>query len=268
MNIVRSADEMRGTLDYIASLPKPVILGFTGVPPDDIMREAVKLSDTIIDLDMPRDNVPLAKAEDVVPSICCATLRTITANTLLLKSLDWIVFSSGIDKCDGGRFIAEMLKKSLDIPVVMTENLNMEKAGNPICESDLPLLEKFNRIVNGVVVPDTRPVNKCKPQFGFWGVPPNDFSILELFPPQTHVFGWARCMENRTPADVSLEEYVNPDIPTIFFAQAFCPKNILAYSLARRYNGLYVEVDNRVDRSIKAKIEAFLWLSHNNRYPR
>jgi hypothetical protein len=143
----------------------------------------------------------------------------------------------------------------------MTENLNMNRAGNPICESSLPLREKFQRIVDGIITPPSDTFKPIEAEFGFWGVPPNDFDILDLFPSTTHVFGWARCIENRTPADLHLEEFINPAIPTVFFAQAFCPKNLLAYRLAKKYNGLYVELDSRLDKSVRAKIEAFLWLS-------
>lgn len=264
MKLIRTVDEIQDTLQYIASRPKKIRLGFTGVPPADIMREAIRLSDEIIDLDMPMPDIPISTGEQITPKICCATLRTIAANTLKVDDLDWIIFSSGIDKCDGGRFIAETIQKQHNIPVIMTENLNTIRAGNPICESSLPLLDKFQHIVDGIVYNEHPSLTPCEPEYGFWGVPPNDFSVLDLFPPTTHVFGWARCMENRTPADIELEELVNPSIPTVFFAQAFCPKNILAYKLAKTYNGLYVEVDSHVDRSTRAKIEAFLWLSRNS----
>ena len=89
----------------------------------------------------------------------------------------------------------------------------------------------------------------CEPQAGFWGVPPHDFSILDLFPDRTHVFGWTRCMENGTPDDVPLELHVEGGLPTVFFAQAFCAKNSIARSLASQYNGLYVEVDEVMSRS-------------------
>lgn len=263
MNLASSLKDITPIAEKIKRCRRPVKLGFTGVPPDSILREAVQLSDEVIDLDMPLAHIPVSASEPVVPKICCATLRTIVANSLSIPDLDWIILSSGADKCDGGRFIGQTLQKMLSIPVILTENLNMKHAGNPVCESGLPLREKFQTIVDGIINPVSAPMGYAQPEFGFWGVPPNDFSVLDLFPSSTHVFGWARCIENRTPADLELEEYVNPDLPTVFFAQAFCPKNLLAYRLAKKYNGLYVEVDSRLDKSVKAKIEAFLWLSKN-----
>ena len=75
-------------------------------------------------------------------------------------------------------------------------------------------------------------LSSCTPTAGFWGVPPRDFSILTLFPDTTHIYGWTRCMENKTPANLDLESHFNPDIPTVFFAQSFCAKTALAHHLA------------------------------------
>ena len=72
------------------------------------------------------------------------------------------------------------------------------------------------------------------------------------------MLGWLRCFENRTPADLNLECLVPAGVPTVFFAQTFCSKNILARHLARRHNGLYVDSDGTLSRSERAKIEAFL----------
>jgi hypothetical protein len=93
-------------------------------------------------------------------------------------------------------------------------------------------------------------------------VPPRDFAILDLFPPTTHVYGWSRCMENKTPADLRLESRVNLAVPTVFFAQSFCAKTALARHLASRHpRGLYVDCDVSASSSVRAKIEAFLELS-------
>ena len=98
-------------------------------------------------------------------------------------------------------------------------------------------------------------------EFGFWGVPPNDLEILRLFPDTTHVYGWTRCVEAGTPADIDLEMFVDENIPTVFYAQAFCAKSQLAKYLADKYNGLYIDIDDYSSNSIKAKVEAFLKLS-------
>jgi hypothetical protein len=126
------------------------------------------------------------------------------------------------------------------------------------------LTQKFERITEAVKnaeKPGSSPP-ACKPTAGFWGVPPRDFSILDLFPDTTHIFGWTRCMENKTPADHELELVYNPDIPTIFYAQSFCAKTALARHLALKHpHGLYLDSDVTAGGSAKAKIQAFLELS-------
>ena len=93
-------------------------------------------------------------------------------------------------------------------------------------------------------------------------MPPRDFSILELFPDTTHIYGWARCMENKTPADHDLEAQFNPEVPTVFFAQSFCAKTALARYLAKKHpHALYLDVDVHTTSSARAKVQAFLELS-------
>ena len=89
----------------------------------------------------------------------------------------------------------------------------------------------------------------------------NDLEILKLFPDSTHVYGWTRCVEAGAPADLDLEMYVDENVPTVFYAQAFCAKSQLAKYLADKYNGLYIDIDDYASNSIRAKIEAFLRLS-------
>jgi len=129
-----------------------------------------------------------------------------------------------------------------------------------ISTSNLPLREKFDRIMNNVI--DELPLDapQCEAKFGFWGVPPNDMEILKLFPDETHVYGWTRCVESGTPADIEEEMYVDPEVPTVFYAQAFCSKCQLAKYLADKYNGLYIDIDDYANNSVRAKIEAFLRL--------
>ena len=73
-------------------------------------------------------------------------------------------------------------------------------------------------------------------------------------------------MENKTPADLALEQYCNPKIPTVFFAQSFCAKTALARHLAAKHSrGIYVDCNFNAGSSVMAKIEAFLELSQVNR---
>ncbi len=67
-------------------------------------------------------------------------------------------------------------------------------------------------------------------------------------------------MENKAPDNLEIELQVDAEIPTVFFAQSFCQKSMLAKYLAHRYNGLFVDIDARLDDSTRAKVIAFLTL--------
>jgi hypothetical protein len=127
----------------------------------------------------------------------------------------------------------------------------------------MPLMDKFSRITRSVQSAAAHaPLPVCTPVCGFWGVPPRDFSLLAPFPDATHVFGWTRCMENKTPADLDLERQFDPDIPTVFFAQSFCAKSALAQHLAGKHpRALAIDCDVTPGSSTRAKIEAFLELA-------
>jgi len=124
-------------------------------------------------------------------------------------------------------------------------------------------LTKMQRITLGVQSADQYDeLPPCRPTVGFWGVPPRDFSILSLFPDTTHFYGWTRCMENKTPDNRKLEERINMDIPTVFYAQSFCAKSALAKHLANIHpHALYLDCDVTAGSSAKAKIQAFMELS-------
>ncbi len=236
-------------------------IGIAGVPDQRILDSYIGDGSDVVDLDMPLDDVEYFDAiEEFSPRIYCATLRTIFTNALTLKP-QIIIADVGEGKCDGMRFIAEALRDLLpDTEIITTRNVNAPPQGNPISVSDLPLKEKMNRIVNSIITDINRDVLPCEPAAGFWGVPPRDFSILDLFPDTTHIYGWARCMENKAPDNMEIELQVSADIPTVFFAQSFCQKSMLAKYLAHKNNGLFVDVDAQLDDSTRAKVIAFLTL--------
>lgn len=236
-------------------------IGIAGVPDQQILNAYIGDGSDVVDLDMPLDGVEYFDSiEEFSPKICCATLRTILVNALILKP-QIIIADVGEGKCDGMRFVAEALRDLLpETKIIATRNLNAVPQGHPISVSCLPLREKMNRIVDSVIKSVDRDVPPCKPIAGFWGVPPRDFSILELFPDSTHIYGWTRCMENKAPDSIEIELQVDADVPTVFFAQSFCQKSMLAKYLAHKYNGLFVDVDAQLDDSTRAKIIAFLTL--------
>ena len=237
--------------------------GIIGMPPVDVIRSLNDHNITIYDLDEPLVKVDLESVTPYLPRVYCSILRTAVANALHLD-LDIIFADVGPGKCDSALYTADILKDALSIPVITTINEDAENFGTPISQSNLPLIEKLKKITQGVksALASETPPSPCEPTAGFWGVPPRDFSILTLFPDTTHVYGWTRCMENKTPANTELEALYNPDIPTVFFSQSFCAKTGMARWLAKKHRqGIYLDVDVHTTSSAKAKISAFLELS-------
>ena len=246
-------------------------IGFWGYPtPGTIAETKEKYPnadwvDLDIDFNAPKTNI--------LPDSYCKIIRNIIDNSLDIKP-DLILAPIGKDKCDSGWFASKLLT-DMGFNVVQTifEDL-APKREIRICKSNLPLYDKVTTITDSIIDPSVlgktllniKTNNEASlPNIypftpGFWGVPPNDMEILKLFPDSTHVYGWLRCVEAGTPADLDLEMYVNPDIPTVFYAQAFCAKSQLAKYLADKYNGLYIDIDDYATTSVKAKIEAFLRL--------
>jgi len=238
-------------------------VGIVGMPPLKVIKELTAHNITIHDLDTPMIKADIELTAPYLPRVYCAILRTVVLNGLHL-TLDAIYIDVGPGKCDCALHVATVLEDMLTIPIYRTKNADMTGFGTPISQSKMGLMQKFERITEGVknTKEQPSPPAPCKPTSGFWGVPPRDFSILDLFPDTTHVYGWTRCMENKTPADYELELHYNPDIPTVFYAQSFCAKTALARHLAAKHpHGLYLDSDVTAGGSAKAKIQAFLELS-------
>lgn len=232
-------------------------IGFWGYPNPKIVEKTKKEYPNAewIDLDIDFGY----QDKNILPDSYCKIVKNIINNTVKLNP-EKIIAPIGKDKCDSGWFAAKLLK---DLGYNVEESI-YENLENPypieICTSSLPLYDKFVTITDNIVERKEIITTQCQPKFGFWGVPPNDLELLKLFPDETHVYGWTRCVEAGTPADIDLEMYVDEDVPTVFYAQAFCAKSQLAKYLADKYNGLYIDIDDYANNSIKAKIEAFLRL--------
>ena len=244
-------------------------IGFWGYPRPEKINELkekypnAEWIDLDIDFNSPKTNI--------LPESYCKIIRNIIDNTLYLKP-DLVLAPIGKDKCDSGWFASKVLE-DIGYNVITTIFEDLEPKNKiVICKSKMPLFDKINTITGNIINQKTLNLEKAKipenntssnPLFtpGFWGVPPNDLEILKLFPDTTHVYGWTRCVEAGTPADLDLEMYVNPNVPTVFYAQAFCSKTQLAKYLADKYNGLYIDIDDFASNSVKAKIEAFLKLN-------
>jgi hypothetical protein len=244
--------------------------GIVGVPPRAIIRELNRQQVEIIDLDEPqkqqnnRSLQGLGATAAYLPRVYCAILRTVVLNCIHLK-LDKIYIDVGAGKCDCAFHVSTILEDMLDIAVIRTRNNDTIGGGYPICKTKMNLIKKMAAITASVRKADPTDNDKpppCPPTAGFWGVPPKDWSMLDLFPDTTHIYGWTRCMENKTPADIDLEARVNFQVPTVFFAQSFCAKTASALHLANRHpRGLFVDCDVTASASVRAKIEAFFELN-------
>lgn len=235
------------------------LIGFWGYPHPKLIEKYKKLypNHAWIDLDLELG----APKSNILPDNYCKIIRNIIDNSLAKRAdLEVILAPVGKDKCDSGWFASELLK---DMGFSVVQSVFEETTGREelrISTSNLPLREKFELITANIVEKCDREFVQTKPGFGFWGVPPNDLSVLELFPDNTHVYGWTRCVEAGVPADIELEMFVDKDVPTVFYSQAFCSKAQLAKYLADKHNGLYVDIDDVMTNSVKYKIEAFLEL--------
>ncbi len=237
--------------------------GIVGVPPVAIMEMLAGPEFKIFDLDEPQGKIDIETASPFLPRVYCGILRTVISNSLSIRP-EVIYIDTGAGKCDCAVHTATVLEDILpDCTVIRTKNGDSNDFGVPLCKTEMPLLDKMAAITASVQMPgcyDT--FSSCTATAGFWGVPPRDFSLLTLFPDTTHVYGWARCMENKTPDNLELELHYNPNIPTVFFAQSFCAKTALARHLAAKHpHGLYLDCDVTAGNSAKAKIQAFLELS-------
>ena len=227
-------------------------IGFWGYPNPEIVKKFLNQDDNEwVDLDIDFGY----PSSNILPDAYCKIIRNIIDNAVYLKP-DLIISTIGKDKCDSGWFASKILKDmGFNIVESKYENTKNYKP-TPISTSNLPLRKKIELITGQIIKPIELPtLNQTDAKFGFWGVPPNDLSILELFPNETHVFGWTKCVEAGVPADIDLEMQVKDNIPTVFYSQAFCAKY-----LAKKYDGLYIDIDDYATNSVKAKLEAFLKL--------
>ncbi len=239
---------------------KEKIIGIWGYPDPEVLKEVKEKypNHRILDLDIPYN----APSTGMIPDAYCRIIRNIMDNSFAYKDrLELIVASVGREKCDSGHFAAKILKdKGFKVIETLHESYSELAKETPICQSDLPLVKKITKVMDGLIEKQNLLLNPIDAKFGFWGVPPNDLDFLDIFPRQTHVFGWVRCVEARRPADLELEMYVDEGLPTVFFAQTFCAKMQLAKYLAKKHDGLYIDVDDIATNSVKAKVEAFIKL--------
>lgn len=244
--------------------PDQKIVAVWGYPDPQVLESVLKeySDNALVDLDIPYG----ALETKLLPENYCKIIGNIIDNAMALQDrIDVVVASIGEEKCDQGRFAAYILKQQ-GFNVIETRYTQYDKPAEvqEISTCSLPLKQKVLLIMDSLFDPgllNGKQIEKCTPSHGFWGVPPNDLGVLELFPDSTHIYGWVRCVEARRPADLDIETFVDENVPTVFFAQTFCAKMQLAKYLAQKYDGLYVDVDDMMSTSVRAKIEAFLRLT-------
>ena len=235
------------------------IIGFWGYPHPNLIKKHKQMYPNAkwVDLDLDYGFMK----QDFLPESYCSIIKNIINAAFHYKNnFITILASIGKDKCDSGWFAYEILK-DMGFPVI--QSFFEEKTFRKdifISTSNMPLRQKVETITKNIYEAQTTNYEQCRAKFGFWGVPPNDLSILELFPDETHLYGWTRCVEAMAPADIELEMYIDKDVPTVFYSQSFCSKAQLAKYLADKYNGLYIDIDDTINNSTRAKIEAFLRL--------
>ncbi len=240
------------------------LIGYFGFPRRSLLREVRKRYGAdlpLIDLDVHSG----ASDSGLLPRATCRIIANIVDNAAELGDrLAAVVAAVGEDKCDRGRHAAWILE-GMGFEVIESRFPEEEFEDRPLVWSTGhgPLPGRVDRIMKTVVDPSPPedPPERCEPTHGFWGVPPNDFRLLELFPDTTHIYGWIRCVEAGRPADLELECMVDDGVPTVFFHQSFCAKQDLAHNLAERYGGIAVDCHREINDSILAKVEAFIKLS-------
>lgn len=240
------------------------LIGYYGFPRRRLLSEArTKYGPdlTCVDLDVDYG----APDSGMLPSTTCRIIANIMNNAIWLSDrLEVVVAGVGEDKCDSGRNIAFLLA-GMGFKIIESRFPEEEFEDRPLIWSTSSgvLGERIDRIMATVTDPSpaVSPPAPCVPTHGFWGVPPNDFRILGLFPMSTHIYGWTRCVEAGRPSDLDLEYHVDPGVPTVFFTQSFCAKQNLAHYLAEKYGGIEVDCHREINDSILAKVEAFIRLS-------
>jgi hypothetical protein len=253
------------TLDEIREGNRPLV-GFFGSPPRDLLLSFVaRYGAELVDLDVYLS----APSFNVVPKAYCHIIRNCVDNAWALRDrLICVIAATGKEKCDAGRFAARLIRESLHVEVIFSEQEDTPPCAEPLlCEAKGPLKKRVIRIMRGIVEPLTNEEktsakeNFTEPTHGFWGTPPHPIELLDLFPVTTHIFGWTRCVEQGCPANLELENKVQGGLPIVFFSQGFCQKSALAKYLAEKFNGIHVDAHDTLNAALTAKIEAFIRLS-------
>src|SRR5574344_1532772 len=149
------------------------IIAFWGYPAPEIIEKLKNQYPNASWLDLDIDfNYP---ETNILPDAYCKIIKNVINNAIFLKDkIIKIVATIGKDKCDSGWFAAQVLK---DMGFDVIQSAYEDKSNKreiTISTSNLPLYEKITKITDNIISPKIKKYEQCKPQFGFWGVPPND----------------------------------------------------------------------------------------------
>lgn len=162
------------------------VIGLWGYPDPEIFLQIKNKYPQyeIIDLDINYES----SNSGIIPDAYCRIIHNIINNAIVLKNnLEVIIAAVGEEKCDSGRFAAKILE-DMSFNVIQTKfNDSNDKFETPISTSNLPLKQKIITIMDNLIEKSDFEIIKIKPEYGFWGVAPNDLSILEYFP-DSHMF--------------------------------------------------------------------------------
>ena len=168
------------------SLKNRKTVAFWGCPKQEIIDEYQDCDFIDLDIDYGYRDLKF------VPDNYCTIIKNIYNNAIHLKDkIDIILAPIGKDKCDSAYFIAKFLKdEGFRVVELINEDIcpDINNLKLPISKSNLPLKEKITLITKNIYEQkDYSNLVQSKPTFGFWGVPPNDLNVLDIFPDTNHI---------------------------------------------------------------------------------
>lgn len=253
---------------YVQDIDNKRIIAFYGQPDQRVLNIFRALDYQFLDLDINFG----APDVDIVPDVYCHIIRDIVNNAFHFRDQVHVVLcTSGMDKCDQGRNVRDiLLMEGFDI-IDATNFLHKPIRPLLISTAKAPLKKRISRIMELCYKPLTEDEieyykqNQCAPLFNYHGVPPEDINLLELFPDDTHIQGWTRLVELGIPGRIDLEWDIDNTAPTVFYTQNFCNKELMGKYLAEKFNGLHVDGHGVVSLSVLAKLEAFIKMRYQRR---
>ena len=261
-NYVSDLDEFYGnTYDIAKKGDKEKLVAFYGQPDQKVMDAFCEFGYRFIDLDIDLKSPDC----EIVPEVYCHIIKDIINNAFHFREQIYLTLcTSGMDKCDQGRNVRDILAMEKFDLIDATNFLRDPFRPALISTANAPLKERVSRIMELCYNPLSEKEiyyykqNQCKPRLNFHGVPPEDISLLDVFPDETHIQGWTKLVELGVPARIDMEWNMDNNAPTVFYTQNFCNKELMGQYLANKHKGLHVDGHGKISSSVMAKLEAFI----------